>query len=257
MCVSFLLSVIFFIYPEILLSIFNVINPYHAEVVTLAIRITAFSLVGRCMSYLLANYAQAIEQNKISSIITFLEEFLFAVAGALILTRMTGGIGIWISILFAECAPVVVYIILTLRVQKNNKNKINRLLMLQNSKLITWTYSIEDVGNVDKYLDEQSGEILLHIENLFKDNAILISNSMDDICNDIFESTSIRDIDVTIRLIDDELYIVLTTDGRLYNPFSNEDLVKSDNIEKLSELNCRFDYDDILGFNKSYVIFKN
>ena len=71
--ISFPISVLLFIYPEILLKLFNVVNPYHAEVISLAIRITAFSLVGRCMSYLLANYAQAIEYNKISSIITFLE----------------------------------------------------------------------------------------------------------------------------------------------------------------------------------------
>ena len=86
--IAFPASVLFFVYPEILLSIFNIVDPNHAKVVTLAIRITAFSLVGRCMSYLFANYAQAIEKNKISSIITFLEECLFAVAGALILTNM-------------------------------------------------------------------------------------------------------------------------------------------------------------------------
>ena len=256
--ISLPVSIIFFVYPEILLKMFNIVNPNYAAVVTLAIRITAFSLVGRCMSYLLANYAQAIEQNKISSIITFTEEFLFAVVGALILTRIIGGIGIWISILIAECIPLVIYILFTVRFQKNKKDRINQFLMLQNSRLIAWTYSRTDVGKVDKYLDEESGKVLHYIENTLKDDAITISNSMNDICNDIFENNEdIDDIDITIRLIDKELYIVLTNEGILYNPFSNEKLMKSENIRKLSDLNCELDYDDILGFNKSYLIFKN
>lgn len=84
----------------------------------LVIRITAFSLVGRCLTYLLANYAQAIEKNKIASIITFIEEFLLAVAGALILTRIIGGIGIWISILISETVPLLIFIIYSIYLQK-------------------------------------------------------------------------------------------------------------------------------------------
>ena len=60
------ISIIFFLYPEILLKIFNIVDPQYFEPVTLAIRITAFSLIGRCLSYLLANYAQAIERNRIA-----------------------------------------------------------------------------------------------------------------------------------------------------------------------------------------------
>ena len=257
--ISLPISIIFFIYPQILISLFNVENPYYVEVVTLAIRITSFSLVGRCMSYLLANYTQAIKKNKISTIITFLEEFLFIFGSALILTRVIGGIGIWIAILIAECHPVVVYVILALRIKNRNKDIINRVLMIQNSKLITWTYNRNDIGKLDKYLDEESSKILIQVENLFKENAIIISNSINDICNDIFEHIDIDDIDLTIRFMDEKLYIVFTNEGKLYNPFSNDNLMQSNNIKALSQLNCEFDYDEILGFNKTYIIgtFKN
>lgn len=255
--VAFPISVLLFVYPEIVLIIFNVANPSHAEVVVLAIRITSFSLVGRCLSYLLANYAQAIEQNKISSIITFLEEFLFAVVGALILTRVIGGIGIWVSILVAECIPVFVYIIYTIRIQKHYKIQIDTLFMLQNSKLVAWTYKRNEIGKVDKYLDDESKNVLLCIEKDFKEDARIISYSMNEICNNIFENIKdIQEIDITIRLIEMELYIVLTCEGELYNPLSNDSLMKSENVKKLSELNCKLDYDEILGFNRTYIIFQ-
>lgn len=255
--ISFPVSIVLFVYPEILLSIFNIVNPYHVKVVTLAIRLTAFSLVGRCIAYLLANYAQAIERNGISFTITCLEEFIFAISGALILTEAVGGVGIWISILVAECLPVIIYLIYSHNAKKNNIDELDALFMLHNSNLITWTYNINDVGNIDKYLDDEFADLLRNIENVLNDTAVIISNSMDSICNDIFENSNVEDIDITIRLIGEDLYIALTSEGMLYNPFSNEDLMKSDNLVKLSKLNCELDYTEILGFNKTYIIFKS
>lgn len=255
--ISLPISMVLFVYPEILLLIFNIADPHHMEVVTLAIRLTAFSLVGRAMAYLLANYSQAIERNWISFVITFLEEFLFAVFGALLLTQAIGGVGIWVSILVAECLPVIIYLIYVHFAKKDERDEIDALLMLQNSNLITWTYNINDVGNIDKYIDDETRWLLGNIKNVLKDNAIVISNSIDSICNTIFENANVEDIDITVRLIGEDLYISLTNEGILYNPFSNENLMKSDNIVKLSKMNCKLDYDELLGFNKTYVIFKS
>lgn len=252
--IAFPISAIFFVYPEILISMFSISNPHYVEVVTLAIRITAFSLVGRCMSYLLANYTQATEKNRIALVITFLEEFLFILLGALIFTKMIGGVGIWVAILVAECLPAIVYIIYTSTLPHKFKNRINRLFMIQNSNLISWTYNRNDVENVDKYLYEESGELAACIKNIFTNHTSSLSNSINDVCNDIFENCDVDDIDLTIRLAGEKLYIVFTNEGRLYNPFSNEKLIESDNIRELSELDCEFDYEEILGFNKSYII---
>ena len=106
-------------------------------------------------------------------------------------------------------------------------------------------------------MDSESYETVVAIENYLKDDGIILSNSINDICKNIFENIpDLEDIDITIRLIKDELRIALTTDGARYNPFSNDKLMKSKNIEELSKLNCRFEFDEILGFNKSYIIFK-
>ena len=254
--ISLPVSVLFFVYPDILLMLFNVVDPHFAEVVSLAIRITAFSLVGRCMSYLLANYTQAIEYNRISSIITFTEEFLFAVVGALILTSVIGGIGIWVSILIAECVPVIIYLIYTTLRKKNYKDEMHRLFLIQNSHLITWTYNRSEVGEIYNNYDKETKETLIALENKLKDDAAVLSNSINDICKDIFENNpDLEDIDITIRLIDDNLRVALTSEGATYNPFANEKLMKSKNIEELCKLNCKLEFDEILGFNRSYILF--
>ena len=185
--ISLPISVLFFVYPDILLMLFNVVDPHFAEVVSLAIRITAFSLVGRCMSYLLANYAQAIEYNKISSIITFLEEFIFAVGGALILTRLVGGIGIWISILIAECLPVLVYVIYVVRQQYKYKDIIHRFFMLQNSNLITFTLNRDMMGHADDYINDETHQRMNYIGNAFGENATLIRKCLRELSKDIFK----------------------------------------------------------------------
>ena len=252
------ISILLFVYPEILFKIFDITDPQYFEPLKLAIRITAFSLVGRCLTYLLANYAQAIEKNKIASIITFIEEFLLAVAGALILTRIIGGIGIWISILISETVPLLIFIIYSIYLQKNNRDKIKALFMLQDSNLITWTFRRELLKIDEKDFNKKNKEILANIEKVFKQHTPDISKAIDEICITIFENNKkVKEIDITIRLIDEYILLMLTDDGDLYNPIKNKKLIKSDSMEKLLSLNCELDYDEILGFNKMYIKIKN
>ena len=252
------ISILLFIYPEILLIIFDITEAYYIEPVTLAIRITAFSLVGRCLTYLLTNYAQAIEQNKIASIITFIEEFLFAIAGALILTKIIGGIGIWISILISETLPLLIFIIYSAYKQKTNNTEINAHYMLQDTNLITWTFRRKLLEIDEKEFHEKNKKIIANIEKIFKQHTQDIAKAIEEICISIFENNKdVNEIDITIRLINDYIVIMLTDDGYLYNPINNEKLIKSDSLKKLSSLHYELDYDEILGFNKTYLKIKN
>ena len=255
--ISLPISILLFIYPEILLKIFDITEPQYFEPLTLAIRITAFSLVGRCLSYLLANYAQAMEQNKIASVITFVEEFLLAVSGALILTKILGGIGIWISILISETIPLLIFMTYTAYLQKSNAKEINRFFMLQDSNLITWTFRRKLLKSDEKEFNEKNKKILANIEKVFKQHTPDIAKTIDRICINIFENNKdVNEIDITIRLIEDYVLITLTDDGEPYNPI-NEKITKSNIMEKLSSLDYKLDYDEILGFNKTYIKIRN
>ena len=244
--VSVPISALFFVYPEILIKLFNITNPQYIQIVTLAIRITSFGLVGRCMSYLLANYTQAIEHNRISFTITFCEEFLISIVSALILTHFIGGIGIWIAILLSETIPLLIYVIMAKRLQMSNE--IKNLFLLKDSKLVNFTYV---KGN-----NEYSDELLEKIEAIFKDYSPLFFSSVGGICENIFEhDPSVNEIDVTVRLVDGNAVVLFIDDGELYNPFNNKKFNESQTIRKLRENNCEFYYTNVLGFNKSYVRF--
>lgn len=242
------ISILFFVYPECLIQLFNISNPYHIDVIRFAIRITSFGLIGRCMSYLLANYTQAIRQNKVASAITLLEEFVISIIGALLLTNIIGGIGIWIAILLSEIIPVLFYIVAALYLQISNKNEIHGLFMLQDSNLITQTFNKENRKHSEQFLTE--------LEKIFKDKTTLVSLSMNDLCENILEN-DVDEIDVTIRLLHDNAIIQFIDDGKLYNPFNNKEFTNSPNIKKLQEIGCEFDYTNVLGYNKSYFTFND
>ena len=240
------ISIFFLVYPEFLIQLFNVSEPKHIEVIIIAIRITSLGLICRCISYLLSSYTQAIRQNKISSIITLLEDFIISVIGALILTNMIGGIGIWIAILLSEIIPVLFYLGSSIYSQISNKNKIHGLLMLQDSNLITKTFTREN--------REHSEQFLTKLEKIFKDNTTLVSLSINDLCENILEN-DVDEIDITIRLLHDNAIIQFIDDGKLYNPSHNKEFTNSPHIKKLQEIGCEFDYTNILGYNKSYFTF--
>ena len=241
-------AVIFFAYPDILIKLFNITDPGYVEIVSFAIRVTSFGLIGRCMSYLLANYAQAIEQNRISFIITFSEEFLISIVAALILTQILGGIGIWIAILLSETVPILIYMGMVIRLQRSHKSEINDILMLQDANLMNFTY--------DKGHKEYPEEISQKIESIFKDYAMLFFSSVESICENIFEhESSVEQIDITVRMVNGKAVVQFIDDGDLYNPFTNLEFSESQTIKKLRENNCEFDYTNVLGFNKSYVRF--
>lgn len=238
-------SILFFIYPELLIKLFNITNPEYVQIISFAIRVTSFGLIGRCMTYLMANYTQAIGFNKISFTLTFLEEFAVAIASAVILTYFFGGPGIWYAILISESVPVIVYFYYVVRFKNSRQDELDAIFMLQDSNLMVFTYDREYDGNSDDDLD---------IGDTFGQDSQLFAASIKDICEDIFvHDPNLDEVDITIRLINEKAVVQFIDDGELYNPFSNEELLNSSNIKKLKDINCEFDYTNVLGFNKSYI----
>ena len=246
--VSVPVAVLFFVYPDILIKLFNITDPTYVEIVSFAIRVTSFGLIGRCMSYLLANYAQAIEQNRISFIITFSEEFLISISAALILTQILGGIGIWIAILLSETVPILIYIGMAIRLQKSHKSEIKSILLLQDSNLLNFTFS--------KDHNEYPEEVSQKVETTFKQYSPIFFSSVEGICENIFEhDSSVELIDITLRMVNGKAVVQFIDDGELYNPFSDDEFSESQTIRKLRENNCELEYTNVLGFNRSYVRF--
>ena len=246
--ISVPLTILFFVYPELLIHLFNVTDPKQIQIISFAIRVTSFGLIGRCMSYLMASYTQAIQQNRVSFTITFFEEFVISIGAGLILTHFLGGIGIWIAILLSETIPVFIYIAFAAYFQYSHKNEIRGILMLQDANMVNFTYE-KDCG-ID------SEEFLEKIEKIFKENTSLFLKGVDGMSEHIFKhDSSLTQIDVTVRIIRDKLVVLFIDDGELYNPLNNTEFLESDLFKHLKESDCKLEYTSVLGLNKTYIEF--
>lgn len=244
--ISIPISILFLVYPELFVYLFTLDDPAEAEVICMALRITSLGLIGRCLSILLSNYAQAIEKNKLSYFMNLSEEFIFAFGGALVLTSIFGGVGIWYAIVLADTVPVIIYFIITQLYMNKNKDRIKSLFMLQESNTVTWTYKRGN-DDEDSYVSVEKKKFLHKLENMFNKKSPIAIQYIMDIFDNILEDEEVINIDIIIRYVEDTITITSTYGGKLLNPISDYD------SEKIGEMGGNVEYSPILGFNRFYI----
>lgn len=246
--------VIFFvIYPDIFLVLFNIHNPHYAHIVKLAIRITSLGLMGRCFTYLFANYAQATEQNRVVAIIFSLNEFIIPIFGGILLTHFIGGLGIWIAITLGEAIPLALYALYRYLITKDLGSKLNEVLALEKSDLFMLTYYRKNIGISESTFDEESKEVLDKIGEQYTDFIKNFGYLVNDICMDIFDfDPDLEQIDITVKFTGEMMLVSLTGEGKVYNSLRGFDFY-SRYHETFKNYDCEFEYDQVLGFNKFYI----
>ena len=247
---SLILSVLFIVYPQSLLMLYSVKNPADVPVVLNALRIFAVSYVGTAVTFLYTFYAQAIQENTISTLISLLEGFILPVALAFGLSAMLGGNGIWISFAIVE-AMTILFIFAYSRYYNKKTNGeyrgffINRTTDNKNVFEHTIGGNIEDAVNlardVQNYLNDSKSSAIV---------ALAIEEMLVNIIN---TNEKIDFIDVIVRKNNDNILVSIKDGGVEFNPIvENEDL-KFDNISMLNKVASKIDYSRVLGLNSTVI----
>ena len=150
-------TLIFLIFPNLLLSIFGVRDPVDVAVGINAIRIFSLSIIGTGITFIMMLYTQAIQQNKLSFIISITEGLLIPLPVALLLSRVIGADGIWISFLIAELGTIILIYLSTKIISKRSNGKISGFYLLGNHENIpvldvTIRSTVEDVVGLSEKL---------------------------------------------------------------------------------------------------------
>ncbi len=244
--ISIPISILFAVYPEIFVFIFTIDDPSELEVICSALRITSVGIIGRSLSLLLSNYAQAIEQNRLASVMNLLEEFIMAFAGGYILTSMFGGVGIWYALVLADVVPLVLYASFAWIYRKNNEDRINSILLLKEKNTASWTY-IRGQEDPEDYFNEEKMKFITEIEKLLKEKTPKTLETLEKISDNILKDEEIDSVDVTVTYLENVITITLTYEGKLVNPITDE------NNEQLGAINGNAEYSPILGYNRAYI----
>lgn len=254
MASSLALSVLLIVYPQALLFLYSVKNPADVPVVLNALRIFAISYVGTAITFLYTFYAQAIQKNQLSTIISLLEGFLFPISVAVILSFAIGGNGIWISFAIAEALTILFIFIYSRHINKKTNGEYTGFFINKhNDDAKVFEHSIQ--GNV-----EDAVNLAREVQDYLKDNksAVLVSLAIEEMLVNIINiNENVDTIDVIVRNNNDNILISVKDNGIDFNPVIENENLRFDSISVLNKIADKIDYSRVLGLNSTVITIKN
>lgn len=251
---SLALSVLFIVCPQSLLLLYSVKDPSDVPVVLNAIRIFAISYVGTAITFLYTFYAQAIQKNQLSTIISLLEGFVCPIGFAVLLSFLIGGNGIWISFAIAEAVTILFVVAYSKYInRKTNGEYSGFFINKHNDEEKVFEHTIG--GNVKDAI-----ELASEVQDYLSGNksASLVSLAIEDMLVNIINiNESVDTIDVIVRNDEDNILISIKDTGIDFNPVIENDDFKFDNISVLNRIADKIDYSRVLGLNSTVITIKN
>lgn len=251
---SLALSVLLIVYPQALLFLYSVKNPADVPVVLNALRIFAISYVGTAITFLYTFYAQAIQKNQLSTIISLLEGFVLPISLAVILSSAIGGNGIWISFAMAELLTILFIFFYSKYINKKTNGEYTGFFINKHNddeKVFEYTIS----GDVEEAVNLSRG-----IQDYLKGNKseTLVSLAIEEmLVNIINNNENVDTIDVIVRNDEDNILISIKDTGVEFNPVIEKESLEFDNISVLNKIADKIDYSRVLGLNSTVITIKN
>ncbi|WP_303739462.1 MATE family efflux transporter [Methanobrevibacter thaueri] len=181
---SLALSLLFIVYPRALLFLYSVKNPADVPVVLNALRIFAISYVGTAITFLYTFYAQAIQKNKLSTIISLLEGLVLPIGLACILSIPFAGNGIWISFAIAEALTILFIFAYSKYIHKKTEGEYSGFFINKhNDDEKVFEHTIN--GNV-----KDAVELAQNVQNYLSDNksAAIVSLAIEEMLVNIIKT---------------------------------------------------------------------
>lgn len=243
-------TLLFIIFPEISLFLFDVTNTDSIPVMLNAIRLTSLCFVGFAVSNLYVFYAQSAQHTKLSNFISLFEGLIFPVLLSYILSHFWGINGIWISFAISEALTILSIFIYSRYISKKTNNKYSGFFLIgHNDDETIFEYTINgninDAHNLSKKVKES-------IHDFKKSNDIGLA--IDEMLVNIIEINDDVDlIDVSVRDKKESIVISIKYSGIVFNPLEYE---HSNDFALLKELVDDVEYSQILEINNIRITLK-
>ena len=234
--------------------LFSVKNPADIPVVLDAVRIFSISYVGTGIVFFYTFYSQALEKNKISTLISLLEGLIIPVIAALVFSQIWGGVGIWISVVITEIITIAFIFAYSKYINRKTDGEYSGFFINKhNDEENVFEYTIE--GDVSQAVDLSS-----NVQDYLAGNksATLVSLAIEEMLVNIINiNESVDAIDVIVRNNDNYILISIKDTGVDFNPVVENDNLKFDNISVLNKIADKIDYSRVLGLNSTVITIKN
>ena len=243
-------TLLFTIFPQTILCIFSVSNPSDVPTVLNAVRIFSLCILAYSINFLYIFYIQAIQDIKLSNIITLLNGLIFPVAFVYIFSIIGNENGIWFAFLISELATLLfIYLHSRYKNIKTNGEYSGFFLKRhhdENERMLE--YTITASKNEAVYLSREVQEFLSD-----EKTSVFVSLAIEELLMYILDINDKLDwVDVIIRDNDKNTIISIKHSGIGYNPQADTDL-NSDNIDMLRSISDNIEYSQILGLNNTVI----
>jgi anti-sigma regulatory factor (Ser/Thr protein kinase) len=239
---------------------FGVTNPVDIAVGINAIRIFSLSIIGTGITFLMVFYTQAIQQKKLSFIISLTVGLLIPVPSPYLLSGIMGADGIWISFLIAEIGTIIMIYFATKIISKRSNGKVSGFFLLESYEDapvldVTINSSIEDVVGLSEKLINFAKE-----NNVNGKIAVLIGLAVEEMAvNTIkYNDNKIEYIDILSKIGEKEITISFKDSGIEFDPstYTCEEKGSFENIEVLQKIADNISYARLIGLNSTVITIK-
>lgn len=251
---SLILALLFIVYPQSLLSLYHVNNPSDIPIVINAVRIFSLSYVGIAITFLYTFYAQAIQKDKLSNIISLLEGFIFPVLLVFALAYLFGANGIWVSFAIAEVLTILCLFVYSRYINKKTNGEYSGFFINKHTDdKRVFAYTIN--GDIREAVD-----LARQVQDFLAGNksATLVGLAIEEMLVNIINiNEKVDTIDVIVKNNVENILISIKDTGIDFNPIIENEELEFDNIGLLNRIAEKIDYSRVLGLNSTVITIKN
>lgn len=250
---------LFFAFPGQIAWIFGIDAAHLMAPLTSAIRIFSLSLPFFGLNFVMICYFQTIDRKLFSSMIVILENLVFILPLMILMEKLVGEPGIWISFIVAEILTLGTVFLVSFMIRKKSGNTLSPILLLEkiDAKMLDVTihFSIENATGI-------SDEIIQFCKqnNISSERANRAGLIAEELTTNIIRFGKGRNsdnlIDIRLSIAGDDIVLRIRDDGIPFNPV---EYIRKNGTEKSFGLNIvnqmakKFDYTYALNFNNTAV----
>ena len=253
------------LFPETVLALFGVTKAADQAVGIPAVRLFAVSLIGTSITYLMLYYYMTTGRRKIATAISVVQGFAVVVPVAFLLSKRMGITGVWISFILAEVVTILMIMIYYLYLKKKSAGLYRDVLLLDTDSVsnfrmldLTIISSVEEAVGVSQKTSEflsNSGveaklcnKVGMAIEEMAVNTALYG-----------YKRGKRNYIDIRIKILAEEIVIILRDDGDFFDPTKYSDSEKEETdyliggIELVKTIAQKVEYSRVLGLNNTTI----
>lgn len=253
-------------FPEAILALFGVTHAADLTVGVPAIRIFSVSLMGTSLTYLMLYYYMTTGRRKLANAISVVQGFVIVVPGALILSKLIGIDGVWIAFVLAEAVTIMMIMVYYLDLKKRSAGRYKDVLLLDNEsdcdcKILDLTIrsSIEQAVGVSEKTIEFLGKRGVEAKLCNKVGMVIEEMAVNTARHGYKRGKAKNYIDIRIKILAEEIVIVLRDDGDFFDPTKFLNSEKEQNryliggIELVNAIARKVEYSRVLGLNNTTI----